>query len=249
MTPSFARKWSTTLAALARISPSPPRTKQIMIEYHVWTASSISASESLAALRLFGAFGPNAKSTAGFQTSTQNSLGWIFHLQYTFTDYSDYTHSYKINQPPVSTNIVLKINQPTVLCHDRSQTCCHRTSKVSQSDSKAFAGEKKITSVILLRKKRVKMAKTAENQVVLIFGWLKTKRHLWPDFLSVWCMFYPKNQLVSCATIDRQPGWDIWFHPAANVWSALLRKVFSVVCHLTCHMPRGKGDTECIQST
>lgn len=211
--------------------------------------SQISASESLAVLHLFGAFGPNARSTAGFQTSTQNSLGWIFHIQYTFTDYSDYSHSYKINQPPVSTNIVLKINQPTVLCHHRSQTCCHRTSKVSQSDSKAFEGEKKITSVILLRKKRVKMAKTAKNQVVLILAGLKQRgicnRTL---YLRNVCSTLKINWYLAPPFIGSQA--EIFgFTQQQTHGSALLRKAFSVVCLLTCHMPRGKGDTECIQST
>ncbi len=48
--------------------------KIIIFESHVWAASFISASESLAALHLFGAFGPNARSTLGLQASTQKSF-------------------------------------------------------------------------------------------------------------------------------------------------------------------------------
>ncbi len=84
--------------------------------------------------------------------------------------------------------------------------------------------------------------------------------------LSMQCMSYPKNaphidglmhwrmiQLVSCA-IGRQPGWDLWFHPAAKHGSAesgcfakcSVLFVFSLV---TCQEERVISDTECIQST
>ena len=157
--------------------------------------SQISASESLAVLHLFGAFGPNARSTAGNQT-TNHSV------------------------PP---------SLPDLLpSHFQGFTVRFQS----------LRGRKKDHQRNTFPKKEGQNGKNGKKSGCFDVGWLKTKRHLWPDFLSAQCMFYPKNQLVSCATIYRQPGWDIWFHPAANAWKCAASQ--SVQCCLSSHLSHAK---------